>query len=95
MTVADLLARISSRELSEWMAYERIAGPLGGRRHDVLAGIIAATIANTNRGKGRPPASVSKFVPEWDDHPAPPPPEELLAKARQINAALGGTESRG
>lgn len=29
MTVDDLLTRMSSRELTEWQAYERHAGPIG------------------------------------------------------------------
>lgn len=40
MTVAELLSRISSWELSEWMAYEDATGPLDNRwRDDMLARI--------------------------------------------------------
>lgn len=40
MTVAEMLARISSYELTEWAAYEQMTGPLGPSwRDDVLAAI--------------------------------------------------------
>nr|WP_116048614.1 DUF4035 domain-containing protein [Amycolatopsis palatopharyngis] len=70
------------------MAYERISGPLGGRRDDILAAVVAATVANSNRGQ-RAAYKVDKFLPHWE--PAQPlSPIELYEKARQINAALGG-----
>lgn len=45
MTVAELLARISSRELSEWMAYYSIE-PFGAERDNLHAGIIASATVN-------------------------------------------------
>lgn len=83
-----MLAHVGSRELAEWMAYERITGPLGGRRGDVQAAIIAATVANSQR-KGRP-LQPKDFIPKWDK-PAAMTPEEMWAAAMQANAALGGT----
>src|SRR3546814_10930115 len=50
-TVAELDVRMSSSELTEWMVYEKITGPLGRRRGDIQAATIAATIANANRSK--------------------------------------------
>lgn len=38
--VDGMLSEISSRQVAEWMAYERVEGPLDGSlRDDVLAGI--------------------------------------------------------
>lgn len=91
--MGELLRRISSRELSEWMAYEKIAGPLGGARDDVLAALVSATIANANRAKG-PTYQVKKFIPVWEPPPAQSP-MDLYEKARQINAALGGSKIGG
>jgi len=71
------------------MAYERVAGPLGPARADVLAGVVCATVANVNRGKGTPLAPAD-FIPEWDRRPQTP--EEQLAIVRVINRAFGGTE---
>ncbi|MBI0294508.1 DUF4035 domain-containing protein [Streptomyces sp. PRKS01-29] len=89
MTVRRLLAETGSRELAEWMAYERITGPLDGRRGDVQAAIIASTVANSQRSKGR--ALLPKdFIPKWD-RPRAMTPEEMWAAAMQANASLGGT----
>ncbi|MER7874826.1 hypothetical protein ABTY63_14885 [Streptomyces solisilvae] len=71
------------------MAYERITGPLDGRRGDIQAAIIAATVANSQRSKGR--ALLPKdFIPKWDK-PRAMTPEEMWAAAMQANASLGGT----
>jgi hypothetical protein len=45
MTVGDLLARISSAEFTEWMAFDAI-DPFGEQRADLRTGIIAAVTAN-------------------------------------------------
>lgn len=65
MTVGEMLARMSSRELTAWQIYERMYGPLGPQRDDQLAALIAATVANAFRGKGDKPAKVSEYVPDW------------------------------
>lgn len=65
MPVGELLTRISAAELTEWVAFERIEGPIGSRRGDLQAAIVAATVANANRGKGSKPASPSDFMPDW------------------------------
>ena len=51
MTVAELLARMSGEELTDWQAYERAHGPLGPARSDWHAALIAAMLVNVNRGK--------------------------------------------
>lgn len=76
MPVRELLARATSRELAEWMAYERLTGPLDERlRGDVQAAIVAATVANTARTKGHA-AKPRDFLPEWEP-PRPKAPEEI------------------
>lgn len=87
MTVKEMLARIDSREITEWMVYEKIAGPLGGKRVDVGAAIVAATVANTNRRKGTKAANPDDFVPKWDDYQSD---EDMWAQIREANAAMGG-----
>lgn len=73
MTVAELLARTSSRELSEWAAYERHAGPLGSSwRDEALAAIheelqklqYLIGAVNTEKNKENP-------VPEPKRYPRP------------------------
>ncbi len=46
MTVAELLERISSEELEEWRVYDACIEPIGDRRADLRAGVVAATVAN-------------------------------------------------
>jgi hypothetical protein len=85
--VDDLLGRISSRELSEWMAYAQME-PFGEERADLRAGIIAATIANMNRDpkKRAKPFGPEEFMPKFDIREARPEnsksPEEIYALMR-------------
>lgn len=44
-----MLGAVSSRELTEWMAYERVTGPLGPQRGDHQVAMLAAVVANTAR----------------------------------------------
>ena len=53
---------MDSRGFTEWMAFDRVE-PIGGRRSDYQAAIIASTVANANRHKGgRLP---DDFIPEY------------------------------
>lgn len=67
MTVAELLARVSSRELSEWMAYSQVE-PWGEERADLRAGIVASTVANTARNakKRHKPFKPEEFMPTFE-----------------------------
>lgn len=89
MTVADLDSRLGSAELTEWMAFEKITGPLGRRRHDIQAAIIAATVANANRGKGKK-FEVRDFLPPYGIERQGP--LDMLAAIRGINRSMGGDE---
>jgi hypothetical protein len=91
MTVAELEARMSSSELTEWMGYERLAGPLGARRADIQAATISATIANANRSKGKR-FKVKDFLIPYGEQSRPRTGEEMLALVREINASVGGVE---
>ena len=51
MTKTELLARVSSQELTDWMAYYALE-PFGQERGDLQAGVVASTVYNVNRGKG-------------------------------------------
>jgi len=77
MTVGEMLARVSSSELTEWAAYEQVFGPLGAVRDDIDMAILAATIYNAfaAKGKGKAPED---FVPSWDQAP-----EDVSAKIRR------------
>lgn len=89
MPVRELLARTSSRELTEWMAYERISGPLDIRlRGEISAAIVAATVHNSNSKKR---AKVSNFLPTWFKRRKSP--QEIWQDVLKANAALGGSVS--
>jgi hypothetical protein len=67
MTVRELLAKIDSRELTEWAAYYSLE-PWGAEVEDWRAGMIASTIANVNRDpkKQRKPYTPKDFMPQRD-----------------------------
>lgn len=62
-TVRELGERITSRELAEWQAYAMLE-PFGSPAHAFDAGVIAATVANVHRGKGRDPFTPADFMPQ-------------------------------
>lgn len=89
MTVGELGQRMSSRELSEWMAYDAIE-PIGNSW--MQTGMVAATIANVNRDpKKRPsPYQPEDFMPErMADEPELP---DTATLADKIKAALKVTD---
>jgi len=92
MTVADLDSRLGSAELTEWMAFEKITGPLGRRRQDIQAATIAATIANANRSKKGKKFNVDDFLIKYEDS-GPKSPEQMLAAIKGLNKSMGGVEN--
>lgn len=91
MTVADLDSRLSSAELTEWMAYENMTGPLGRRRQDIQSATIAATIANANRGKGGRKFKLSDFLIPYGTSERKSP-EQMLSAIKSLNKSMGGEE---
>lgn len=91
MTVADLDSRLDSAELTEWMAFEGLTGPLGRRRTDIQTATIAATIANSNRGKGGRKFKLSDFLIPYGESDRKSP-EQLLATIKSLNKSMGGVE---
>lgn len=94
MTVADLDSRLGSEELTEWMAFENMTGPLGRRRNDIQAATIAATIANANRGKGGKKFKLSDFLIPYGNQERKSP-EQMLAAIKSLNRSMGGEERGG
>lgn len=93
MSVAELLATHSSAELTEWIAYEQITGTIGQARDDLLMAILAATVSNANRGKGRK-AKITDFLPKWDRAGGRPRMDwtEMLAAVKTMNRRMGGRD---
>lgn len=92
MTKRELLKKLDSKELSEWMAYSRIE-PIGEYRKDLRAGIIASVVANgiqsfgDKKGKDYKPED---FMPEFGEEKQEKSPEELKKKWENIVKAMGG-----
>lgn len=58
----ELSRSLSSAELAEWMAFDRLE-PIGGPAADLRTGILASTVANVaRRGRGKP-FSPYEFMP--------------------------------
>lgn len=95
MTVGELLARIDSRELTEWEAYERVAGPLGQERLDHLFAMLQATIGNVNRSRKQKAYEPAAFMPKWGvAKPAAGPMSghDMLEAVKKLNRRMGGTQ---
>lgn len=87
--MGELLARISSRELTEWMLYDHIEG-LPDKRHDVRAGTIAATIVNVQprrKGAKRKALSPLDFFPSLKPQRSSTPDPEVIHTAFAAVAA--------
>lgn len=82
VTVAELLSRIDSRELSEWMAFYKLE-PWGDERADLRIAILASLYANANRKKGQAPFKPSDFIPRFEP-PEEQPPEQMKAFLHQM-----------
>lgn len=54
MTIEQILDNITSRELSEWMAFSQVE-PIGDARADLRTAILAAVIANGSRDTNKKP----------------------------------------
>lgn len=84
MTVAEMLSRMDSAEFTEWLAFERINGPLGGRRHDYLAAQQALLTATAAAGKKGKKFKLPDFLFEWGGRRRPKGGRELLRKFRGL-----------
>jgi len=82
-TVAELEETMSSRELTEWIAYNAVQ-PFGDTRADLRSAIIASTVANCHRTSGTP-FKVADFMP-YEDKPKGAP----LDAVKQLRAMFGG-----
>lgn len=89
--MGQLLAQMSSRELTEWQAFFSLE-PFGELRDDLRSAIVAATVANSSRDpKRRPdPFEVGDFMPRFEEEPESERAERVWAKVNQTMAMFGG-----
>jgi hypothetical protein len=89
-----LLARVSSRELTEWEAYEAVTGPIGDERFDHLFAMLASVVANVNRDRKQRPYPAEQFLPKWqakqETGNGETDPEQLLRTVKRLHKAMGG-----
>lgn len=85
MPVRELLSRIGSDELTEWMAFYQLE-PFGDMRADLRSGVIASTIANANRAKHAQAFTPEDFMPFIDRHAKQS--AELNADSRSKDASV-------
>jgi len=86
--VRELLGRMSSSEMSEWIAYAQIE-PFGEERADLRAAIIASTVANTARQRGSRAFKPEDFMPQFGGRKAPDE-QELKSKVDTAFRKLSG-----
>jgi hypothetical protein len=88
-----MLATTSSRELSEYMAYDRLS-PIGDERADLRSALIATVLANVNRDPKKQRAfKLDDFLLRFEEKPAQTA-DEMLRIAEVITAAFGGVDKR-
>lgn len=66
MTVGELLQRVSSKEMTQWLAFYRLE-PFGRYFDDYGAGVVASTIANVNRSRNSGAFKPTDFTPNWGE----------------------------
>lgn len=86
-----MLRRMSSVELTEWMAFYQVE-PFGTDVDMLGHAITASTIANVNRGKDQKAYSPKDFMPEWQQ--GDQGVNQQLQFAEMFTAALGGQDLR-
>lgn len=88
MTVAELLARTTSHELTEWRAYEQSFGPLGPERGDWNAATVAHVVAAANAGKRAKRLKITDFLLTWGRKRQTG--DEMLATLKTLQARQRG-----
>lgn len=61
MPVCELLKRMPSAELTEWMAFDQLE-PFGEPRADLRAALVCATTANAHRSRDDRPFALDDFL---------------------------------
>lgn len=92
MTVAELLRRISSKEISEWMAFGQLE-PFGADADFIGHAITSKTVADVHRNPGSKPYDVADFMPTIA-RKEEQTTEEMIQVAHMITIAMGGEDLR-
>jgi hypothetical protein len=93
MTVSSLLDNISSKELTEWMIYDKLE-PFGDSRGDIQAGIISASVYNSQGGNKGKAYSPSDFIPKFWAKEEQVDYRPMLNTVILLNTMFNGTDNR-
>jgi len=93
MTVRELLARIDSHELSEWIAFFQLE-PFGTEASYIGHAITAATVANVSRGKRHKAYKPDDFMPKFKRKIHDENASQAIAFAEMFTLAHGGKDLR-
>lgn len=93
MPVAELAGRMSSSELTEWMAFYRIE-PWGTDIELLGHAITASAVHNAHRGKRGRALGAKDFMPEWYKERIVQDEGQMLSFVETLNAAMGGKDLR-
>lgn len=86
MTKSELLSRISSAEITEWMAYYDLE-PFGEKRADLRSAIVSKVIADANSEKNKS-FDVDDFMPQFREERQSVAEQENLV--RNLQKMFGG-----
>ena len=92
-----MLTGITSRLLSEWMAFDLVS-PIGEKRADIRMAILASILANVNRGPDTAPFTPTQFMPGFDVESEEPERQSMksqLGIAQMFAEAGMGTITHG
>lgn len=92
MTVAELLSRVSSKELTRWMIFYGLE-PFGSDAYYLGTGIVASTVANVNRGKNKKAYKPKDFMPK-PERQKTQSVDDMIGIAKHITTAMGGKDKR-
>lgn len=93
MTVAELSGRMSSVELTEWMAFYMLE-PWGTEMELMGHAITASTIYNMNRGKRKKALGYKDFMPEFGKVKKEQTVDDMIQFAEMMTVAMGGQDLR-
>ena len=88
-----MLSRISSKELTEWLAFYELE-PFGSEADYLGHAVVASVIANVNKAKGQKPFSVEDFMPKRNEGSGVQTEAEMIQIASMFTLGLGGQDLR-
>lgn len=90
MTVAELLSKVSSRELSEWMLFYGIE-PFGFEANYLGHAQTSATLVNINKKKGTKNVTAKEFMPKFGEDTSV---DGAIGFVSALTAVHGGEDKR-